>query len=174
MKEIVTGRLRLRRARIDDLEAVHRILSNADAMRYWATAPHTSLEESRQWLESMIASSRGKSFDFIVEHQGRPIGKAGMFRVPEIGFILHPDEWGRGFAYEALSAIIPAAFARFPIPRIKADVDPRNGPSLKLLERLGFRETGRAENTYFIGGEWCHSVYLARERRGEERHDRAE
>ena len=46
-------------------------------------------------------------------------------------------------------------------PGIEADVDPRNSESLKLLEHLGFRETGREDRTWFVGGRWCDSIYLA-------------
>jgi RimJ/RimL family protein N-acetyltransferase len=158
--EIRTARLRLRPARPDDLEAVHAILSDPVAMRYWSTPPHSSLAETRAWLDEMIDAPR-TSRDFIVETEGRVIGKAGCWRLPEIGFILRPDCWGRGFAREALTAIIPDLFDRFPIPAVTADVDPRNAASLGLLRRLGFVETGRAERTWLVGDEYCDSVYLA-------------
>jgi RimJ/RimL family protein N-acetyltransferase len=109
----------------------------------------------------MIEDSPAERDDFVVEHDGVAIGKAGCWRLPEIGFILHPDQWGRGLAREALSALIPRLFARFPIAAITADVDPRNLASLKLLEGLGFEVTGRAANTWRIGDEWCDSLYLA-------------
>ena len=89
----------------------------------------------------MIAASPEDSDDFIVEHEGRLIGKAGCWRVPEIGYILHPDYWGQGLAFEAMSAVVPRLFARFDIPAIEAEVDPRNAASIGLLERLGFKET---------------------------------
>ena len=107
-----------------------------------------------------IAAPPDASDDFIVEHRGRLIGKAGCWRLPEIGFIFVPAAWGQGFAFEALSAVIGRVFARFPIPALRADVDPRNGASLRLLGRLGFREVARAERTWKIGDEWCDSVYL--------------
>jgi RimJ/RimL family protein N-acetyltransferase len=87
-------------------------------------------------------------------------GKAGLWRFPEIGFILHPDFWGRGFAREALVLIMDRAFGVHGLPKVDADVDPRNAPSLKLLGGLGFRETGRKERTWLVGKEWCDSVYL--------------
>ena len=161
MDEIVTQRLRLRRARPDDLEALHAIFIHPAAMRYWSTPPHADLAETRAWLEAMIAAPPDESDDFVIEFEGRVICKAGCWRLPEIGYILHPDDWGQGFAFEALSAIIPHVFARFPIPAIEADVDPRNAASLSLLERLGFKEVRRAERTAKIGDEWVDSVYLA-------------
>jgi RimJ/RimL family protein N-acetyltransferase len=165
MDEIRTQRLILRRARADDAAALYAIFSHPAAMRYWSTPPHADLAETRAWLEGMIAASPEASDDFIVEFEGRVIGKAGCWRLPEIGYILHPDYWGQGFAFEALSAIIPRLFERFPIPAIEADVDPRNQASLSLLERLGFSVVRRAERTAKIGDEWVDSVYLALPRR---------
>jgi RimJ/RimL family protein N-acetyltransferase len=43
---------------------------------------------------------------------------------------------------------------------VRADVDPGNAGSLKLLERLGFKRTGTAERTFKIGEMWVDSVYL--------------
>src|SRR5580658_1935163 len=99
--ELVTARLKLRRAAPGDLEAMHEILSDRRAMRFWSTAPHRDLAQTRVWLAAMIADGPPLSGDFVIEHRGRVIGKAGAWRVPEIGFILHPDYWGQGFAAEA-------------------------------------------------------------------------
>jgi len=159
--EIRTARLLLRRARADDLEAIHAVMRDARAMRYWSTPPHASLEESREWLRSMIEAPAGASDDFVVELGGRVIGKTGCWRLPEIGFILHPDHWGQGLAREALEAVIASLFSRYPFPALTADVDPRNEASLGLLKRLGFVETSRAKGTWDVGGEICDSVYLA-------------
>ncbi len=157
---IETPRLRLRRARPDDLEAMHAILSHPQAMRYWSSLPHTEIAQTREWLDGMIASPPAESDDFIVEFEGAVIGKAGCWRLPAVGYILHPDYWGRGFGTEALTAAIAHVFANFPAPALIADVDPRNTASLALLARLGFREIERASRTWRIGEEWCDSVYL--------------
>ncbi len=161
---IRTERLLLRRARADDLDGVHALLSDAAAMRYWSTLPHNDIEQTREWLNGMIAASPDVSDDFVVEHKGRVIGKAGCWQVPEIGFIFHPTVWGQGFAREALTALIAHVFATRPIEAITADVDPRNLPSLSLLGKLGFIETHRAERTFQAGDEWFDSVYLERPR----------
>ena len=160
MMEFRTERLLLRPAREDDLERLHAMLSDARAMAYWSCPPHTEIEQSRNWLQTMINIRLPDGEDFIVEHQGELIGKAGLWRFPEIGFIFHPDHWGRGFASEALGFVFARAFDVHGLPKVDADVDPRNESSLKLLGRLGFRETGRAERTWHVGHQWCDSVYL--------------
>ncbi|WP_374472102.1 GNAT family N-acetyltransferase [Phenylobacterium sp.] len=161
MVELRTERLRLRRARPEDLEALFAVLSHPEAMRYWSSPPHADREQTRAWLDEMIAAT---DEDFVVEFEGRVIGKAGAYRLPDVGYILHPDAWGRGLATEAMAAVVAHVFATRDVDRLTADVDPRNGASIRLLEKLGFRETGRAARTWRVGEEWCDSVYLALER----------
>ncbi|MEA3031503.1 MAG: [ribosomal protein S5]-alanine N-acetyltransferase [Sphingomonadales bacterium] len=161
MSEIRTARLLLRRARIENLDAIHAVLANPEAMRFWSTPPHADLEQTRAWLRSMIDAPADVSDDYLVVLDGQVIGKAGCWRLPEIGFILHPDFWGRGLAREALEAVVARVFAKFPVEALTADVDPRNAASLGLLKGLGFVETGRAKGTYEVGGALCDSIYLA-------------
>lgn len=155
-----TERLLLRRARLEDIEAFHAILSDARAMRYWSTPPHATLEETREWVTNMVQPHAERE-DFAIELEGRLIGKAGCYRLPEIGFILHPDHWGRGYAREAVAAVIGHVFATRDVEKLVADVDPRNRASLGLLAGLGFTETHRASGTWQVGDELCDSVYLA-------------
>lgn len=145
---------------MSDLEAFHAILSEARAMRYWSTLPHEHLDQTRAWLQAMIDVPVDEGEDWVIDLGGRAIGKVGLWRFPEIGFILHPDHWGQGYAREVLAPVIERAFAVHGLPAVTADVDPRNAASLKLLEALGFVETGRGERTLKLGDEWCDSVYL--------------
>lgn len=160
MATLQTERLTLRPARESDLEAIHAILSDPRATAYWSTPPHETVETTRDWLGSMIAIPPELGEDFVVEHQGKVIGKAGMYRFPELGFIFHPDVWRQGFAREALSAVIARGFEVHRFPRLIADVDPRNPASLGLLESLGFRRTGYREKTWFVADGWADSVDL--------------
>ena len=156
--EIVTSRLKLRSARADDLEAMHAVLSDPRATRWWSTPPHETLDETRAWLDSMIANGPDQP-DFVIERDGVVIGKAGFWKLPEVGYILHPDHWGQGFAGEAVEAAIGHVFATRDLEELTADVDPENAASIRLLERLGFIRTGFAERTWNIAGEWKDSLY---------------
>lgn len=160
MTEIRTERLLLRRARAEDLDRLHAIMRQPRAMAYWSTPPHGSLAETADFLEGMMTIPSGEGEDFAIEHEGRLIGKAGLYRFPDIGYLLDPACWGRGLMREALTAVITRAFAIHDLPRIQADVDPRNTASLGLLARLGFRETHRQARTWLVGEQWCDSVYL--------------
>lgn len=130
----------------------------------------------------MIESQFNGIYDFTVclrndddLSTAKPIGKIGLYDGKEVGYILHPDYWGKGYATEALMAILHRYFADIvEVPpdtkpegreiivsgRAKADIDPRNDASLKILTRLGFVEVGRAEKTFKTHLGWCDSVYL--------------
>ncbi len=131
-------------------------------MRYWSTPPHDTRAQTRRWLESMIHADPRLSDDFILEHDGKIIGKLGAWQLPEIGFFLSRDHWGRGLASEALDVFLPYIASRG-VPFLTADVDPLNSLCLRLLARAGFVETGRALATYMVGERQCDSVYLRRE-----------
>ena len=164
MTTLVTPRLTLRKPRPDDLADLHACLSNPRAMRYWSTPEHETMAETEGWLDSMIAADPAVSDDFLITHHGRVIGKAGMWRSPEIGFLLHPDHWQQGLAHEAMAAVVQHLFATRDLPCLTAESDPRNEGSLGLLARLGFVETHRAERTMQWRDEWCDSIYLRLDR----------
>ena len=159
---IRTARLLLRPVRPqEDLAAMHGIMRQPRAMAYWSTPPHDNAAVTAEWLGNMAEIPPLEGEDFIVEHEGRVIGKAGFYRFPDLGYMFDPEVWGQGFAREAVGAVIARGFAVHHLPRILADVDPRNKASIRLLERLGFAETHRAARTWLVGEEWCDSVYFA-------------
>jgi RimJ/RimL family protein N-acetyltransferase len=68
-------------------------------------------------------------------------------KTADIGYVLHPDSWGRGYGTEAVRALVEWLFTTYPLSAIEASVDTRNVRSQRLLERLGFMgvETARQE-----------------------------
>ena len=167
MTVLRTQRLVLRPARSDDLEALHQIMRQPRTLAYWSTPPHESRDDTANFLDGMMTIPPGEGEDFVIELAGQLIGKAGLYRFPEIGYLLDPELWGRGLMREALGAVIERAFAVHRLPRLQADVDPRNAASIRLLERLGFRETHRQARTWLVGEQWCDSVYFVLERQAD-------
>jgi RimJ/RimL family protein N-acetyltransferase len=157
VEAITTERLVLRRARIEDVGPMHRIMSDPEAMRYWSTLPHESVKTTADWVRSMLDPPPGND-DFIVTLGGEVIGKMGAWQLPDFGYLLDPAHWGRGYASEALAAFL-AHRRRAGSPFLTADTDPRNTASMRLLQRHGFTETHRAEKTWLIGGIWYDSIY---------------
>ena len=160
MTILKTPRLVLRPFDLADAEDLFAVFGDADAMRYWSTLPHTSVAATTRMIESSLAADPSRHAEFAMVLDGKVIGKVGLWQVPEIGYVLHPDYWRRGLATEALQAVISHAFDTLGLARITADVDPENEASLAMLKKLGFVVTGQAQNTIEIGGKWFDSIYL--------------
>lgn len=81
----------------------------------------------------------------IVERaSGRFVGRSGLnywpqFDETEVGWVLRPDAWGRGFATEAGRACLEWGFTHLDLPYLTAMIRPENHPSIRVAERLGMR-----------------------------------
>src|SRR5690606_33022046 len=115
--------------------------------RFWSTMPHESLKQTETWVRSEVEAPPDESDDFVIMLEGRLIGKLGSWRLPEVGFLLNPADWGRGYATEAMTAFINHRRA-LGSTELTADVDPENMRSLHLLLRCGFKETHRETRTW--------------------------
>jgi RimJ/RimL family protein N-acetyltransferase len=162
---LTTPRLILRALRIDDAPVLHAWLSDERVMRYWSTKPHRTIDETMDWVRLSLAEmGAGNAHDFLVLHGETPVGRVAFWAGNEVGYFIDPAFWGQGFATEALGALSTYGFDRLGFTEIRAEIDPDNAASLRVLEKLGFRRTGFAERTLEIGGRWYDSLYLALER----------
>ncbi len=162
-----TERLRLRHPRPTDADAVLAIFGNAEATRYWSHEPLPTLDGARTYLAGIDTGFAERDFfQWAITEQEEDglIGTVTLAdwskqnRRAEIGFMLHPLHWGKGYAGEAVCAVLAFAFGPFDLHRIEADVDPRNAASVRLLERLGFQYEGRLRDRWFTYGEWSDSL----------------
>lgn len=159
MTQIQTERLLLRRARAEDVSALWDVFRRPEAMRYWSDLAHATPARTTQLVEGMMALEPNAPY-FTVEHEGRAVGTAGFWQGSEVGYILHPDVWGKGLGSELLVALVRHGFEVCGFDSITADVDPDNAASIAMLTRAGFSEIGRAKRTLQIGDTWVDSVYF--------------
>lgn len=78
---------------------------------------------------------------------------SAQHRHAALGYALARTAWGKGYAHEALLALLHFAFNTLDLHRLEADVDPRNAASIRVLERLGFRLEGHQRERYHMEGE---------------------
>jgi RimJ/RimL family protein N-acetyltransferase len=93
-------------------------------------------------------------------------GAADQPATAEVGVTLARGSQGRGIATEALTAVLDELFAAHGMHRVVAQVDDRNVPVQRLLDRLGFRREGRLVDADWFKGEWttlCSYALLDRE-----------
>jgi ribosomal-protein-alanine N-acetyltransferase len=103
----------------------------------------------------------GRALPFAIEVDGTLVGGVnlnvivrGVFDNAYLGYWLDEAHGGRGIATEAVRQAVSHAFGPGGLHRVQAAVIPRNAPSLRLLEKLGFRLEGYAERYLRINGVW--------------------
>lgn len=162
-----TKRLTLREPRATDIDAMFAVYSDPRAMKYWSTLPHEDPSVTQELLDRRIHHWAVQQVNFQIDLDSVYIGNAGNYWKNEIGFMLAPDHWRKGYMSEAMEAIIPYLWANTDHATLTADADPNNAASVGLLKALGFHETHRAKNTFNLGGVWSDSIYLALNRQDE-------
>ncbi len=79
----------------------------------------------------------------------------------EVGYCMAQTQWGKGYATEATHATLEFAFQQLGAHRIIANVFPDNGPSRRLLDKLGFRQEAYQVENYYEHGAWQDNVQYA-------------
>jgi RimJ/RimL family protein N-acetyltransferase len=162
-----TSRLVLRWIDERDTEALFALFSSTEVTRYWSVGAWTSMEQAREALQRDLAAyADGTALRLAIHLAGQPglIGTIGLHRFVdqsrrcEVGYALSPQHWGKGYISEALAAALDYGFAALDLNRIEADIDPRNGASARVLERLGFRKEGFMPERWIVKGEMADTV----------------
>jgi [ribosomal protein S5]-alanine N-acetyltransferase len=116
--------------------------------------PEYNGPETRAWLRNLMtadaASAGWVGYYVIAKVDGKPMlaGTAGFKGKPdengevEIGYSIIPELHRRGIATEAIKLLISHAFANLNVRRIKAETLPRLIPSIGVLVKCGFMQTG--------------------------------
>ena len=159
MLPISTERLRLRRFTRDDRERFLEYRRHPDVARHQGWDESYSGEDADRFLDAMTTAPEwrpGHWFQVAIERSadGVLLGDVAFWPdhdggTVEIGYSLHPDAQGNGYASEAVTALIRALRDRG-ADTVVAGCDPNNAASIRLLERLGFAFDGvvDGERTY--------------------------
>jgi [ribosomal protein S5]-alanine N-acetyltransferase len=157
-----TPRLALRPQQSGDAQALFAIFSDPAATRYLSRLRWSTIEQAHESLaKDAEARAAGTILRLAVELAGQPglVGQILLFnferpsRRAEIGYILAPSLWGRGYMHEALHALVDFAFSKLELNRLEAEIDPRNVASARSLERLGFTKEGHLSERWIVNGE---------------------
>ncbi|MGN7701312.1 GNAT family N-acetyltransferase [Cellulosimicrobium sp. 22601] len=150
---VATPRLSLRRARPEDADALFAYRS-LPAVDRWLSRRFASVEEWRvhHGEPDRLATT------LVVEHDGEVVGdlylavrdgwaQQDVVDRPrpdeaEIGWAFSPSHQGRGYATEAVRALLQVCFEDLGLRRVVANAFADNEPSWRLMERVGMRREG--------------------------------
>ena len=164
-----TERLTLRPLRADDVDIVvaYRNDPEVSAFQDW------DLPVTRDRVERDIRAHSawsdilpGQPMNVGIDLGGELIGDlyVGLSEhggVAEIGFTLRPEFQGKGYAFEAASAVVADLIERLGCHRILGQLSPENQRSARLLERLGMHVEALAPKSYWCRGAWDDNLVYA-------------
>jgi RimJ/RimL family protein N-acetyltransferase len=152
-----TERLLIRSWTPDEVDRFFDIYSRPEVTRGFAAAPMRDRGEAIQRIErnlaALAADPRFGSWAVLEQDSGVPVGTVLLKPLPngdgeiEIGWHLHPDHWGRGYASEAAVAVLARGFADG-LREIWAVVDPANQRSIAVCRRIELRLLGLTRRWY--------------------------
>ena len=164
MTFLETDRLILRPYVDSDAERVLDIHSRLDVIKWFGDPPYVpmaDLDEARTWIAKWATVPDGGPYDvgFAIEVRatGVMVGAVMLVGMPnsnyderQIGWHLHPDSVGHGYATEAAGVVLDDAFARG-LDEIWCDMFPDNAASAAVAERLGLRSLGVVPDPWYEG-----------------------
>ncbi len=141
-----TERLTLRAPRLEDAETVAILANDRRIAENTAQIPHPDrLADAEKFILSANRTSSDATFLIMLE-DATIIGACGVTMregpAPELGYWLGAAYWGRGYATEAVRAVIDEAFGDLGHDALQAGARVTNPASRRVLEKCGFQWTG--------------------------------
>jgi ribosomal-protein-alanine N-acetyltransferase len=168
--ELLTPRITLREFRESDFALFRELEAYPETYRFESAHPDTA--QTRAYLEkaqSDVLQTPRTRYRFAVsirpadEVRGRvTLSLMNAFiREWEIGWAIHPDEWGKGFAVESSRRLLDFAFSDLCAHRVVAFSHAQNTASLRVMKKLGMQQDGHLRETRLWRGSWSDEVIFS-------------
>lgn len=164
---IETERLLLRPWTLDDAPALQRLASAKEIADGMVSLPHPyPAGGAAEWIASVLADGGRRRFAIVRRADGVLVGSIGLaleeqHRRAEVGYFVGVEHWNRGYATEAVRAVLAYGFRELGLNRIFAHHFVRNPASGRVLEKAGMRREGLRRRHTFKDGEFLDSAVYA-------------
>jgi ribosomal-protein-alanine N-acetyltransferase len=169
--EITTSRLLLRHISLNDAAAFFLLRSDEKVMMYIDKEPLKNITEAEiliQRIEDDLQKNDAITWGICLPNNpGQLLGTIGFWRIlkdhyrAEVGYMLHPDLWNKGFMHEALKQVINFGFETIKLHSIEAHINPGNAASAALLLKSGFTQDAYFKEDYFFRGKFLDSAIFS-------------
>ena len=140
--------------------------SHEAVSKYMDTAIPTEVEDSKKRIKGYheaFQEKKGITWAIIEKNTNKQIGDFGIWRIDtknsrgEIGYILHPNFWGKGFMTEAFNTLIRFGFKELNLHSYEANVNINNDNSKALLLKFGFKQEAYFRENFYYDGKFLDS-----------------
>jgi ribosomal-protein-alanine N-acetyltransferase len=158
--EIETKRLKLRALVADDDAFIYKLRSHPDTFKYVDIVPYQDIQRAQRFIAAVqkdIETNEAFFWGIVNKESDEMVGTICLWNFEpqegakvaagvkaELGYEVHPDYQGKGFAKEAIGGVIEYARAFSQLKTIDAITHKDNIPSIKVLERYAFEALGIA------------------------------
>lgn len=162
--QIKTQRLKIRTLQDTDLNDVFDIYKDEETCKYLLHNSWNEKNKNEEFKEKLSKQSLEKDFainlacildDVVIAEIN--IWNTQMKECVEIGYCFNPKYSNKGYATEALKAVVEYLFINKNIHRIQANMDARNLVSAKLCEKIGMRREAHFIKDFWNKDEWTDS-----------------
>lgn len=168
-----TERLVVRQPTLDDVENLHVRRNDPEVARLQDWEMPYPMEKAEALVKSVIEMGEPANDEWwlgIVElHDGTVVGDLAAHltwegRTVEVGYNLNPEQWGKGYATEALTALVDYFFDERGVTRVFGMLDPANPASARVLERTGMLFEGHTKSSFWDGDvvsdDWIYGMVI--------------
>jgi [ribosomal protein S5]-alanine N-acetyltransferase len=162
--QLVTKRLILRQLNESDAEDLLFLRSDENVMEFIDREKTKSVEEALAFIQNINrAAEQNESILWgiaLLEQPDTLIGTICIWNIQkehyraEVGYLLHPQHWRKGFMKEALLAVIDFGFNSVKLHSLEARIHPQNAASAAVLEKTGFIREAYFREDYFFRGKF--------------------
>jgi RimJ/RimL family protein N-acetyltransferase len=171
-EQLTSRRLVIRRFIARDADALASYRSDGEVARYQDWECPYPVSDAKKFIASLhhlAPGTPGTWFQFAVSLAPSDIliGDTALrtrqadARQAELGFTFASAHQGRGYATEAVRAVVQYAFGQLAMHRVFARTDARNLRAQRLLERVGFRREGEFRDSVWFKGAWATDLLYA-------------
>lgn len=147
---LLSARLRLRPFTEADVDRVARVLDDWEVVRLTANIPHPFTEDDARGFFALMDNKRQARTGAVLAMErtvdGVVIGAIGFGTehdgTPELGYWVAREDWGHGYATEAVRRLVRHLFRDLGYSRVWASAHPDNAASRRVLEKAGLKPAG--------------------------------
>jgi ribosomal-protein-alanine N-acetyltransferase len=160
--EVETERLSLQQIKPEDQQFIFEGLSHPEVIPFYGVRYESfdATKAQMEWYNKMLLEGTGISWKMVDKQTAKNMGVISVYfyrpehNKAEVGFWLLPQYWNKGFAFEALNAIIAYWMNEKKLHRLEGFVEEGNTASSKVLEKCGFAYEGKMIESEIKNGKY--------------------
>lgn len=154
-----TPRLRLRTMTATDIPGLREWMPDKSLYTYWGKNAGKADKDPSLLFRKAEKAAKSFHWGIALKESDKVIGEAWVYliendRMAKIAYRIAAAEQGRGYAAEALRSVVRFCFDKTELQRLWSDVDVRNIPSCRVLEKCGFTREGMVRQGKMVS-TWC-------------------